>query len=103
MSSRTAHNRAPRPRRAWTLAKQLTAWYAAFSFGSILLATVVLYVALSRNIERENNHELMDRLNVFQTLFRDRPEDEDEIKFEVDAAARQQSRFLVRVIDSDGR
>jgi two-component system heavy metal sensor histidine kinase CusS len=89
-------------RRGWPLAWRLTVWYAAFSFCGVLCATVILYFALTRNLTRENDRFLADRVHVLKALLHDRPQDEDEIKFEVDWPARQPVPFYTRILDGEG-
>ncbi len=89
-------------RRGWSLAWRLTVWYAAFSFCGVLCATVILYFALTRNLTRENDRFLADRVHVLKALLQDRPQDEDEIKFELDWPARQPVPLYTRIVAGDG-
>lgn len=82
-----------------SLAARLTAWYAMLSFASIASATWVLYLALSRNLDHENDRLLSDKAHVLSQILRERPDDLAEIHFELESAARQQVRVLIRLGD----
>ena len=51
-------------RRPWSLAARLTAWYAGSSFALVLVASGLLYLALSRNLDKEDDQVLADKVNV---------------------------------------
>lgn len=89
-------------RRGWPLAWRLTVWYAAFSFCGVLCATVILYFALTRNLTRENDRFLADRVHVLNAFLEHRPQDEEEMRFELDWPARQAVPLYARIVASNG-
>lgn len=103
MSSTTA----PEPSH-WSLAAQLTFWYAVSSFLLVLGATGFLYWALHANLDREDDQHLANKVQTLQQLLRDRqagrPGGDDALRREVEAApgAAPYARFLVRILDSEG-
>jgi two-component system heavy metal sensor histidine kinase CusS len=92
------------PRRR-SLAWRLTAWYAGTAFALVALATAFLYWALTRDLDREDDEFLADKVEVLRTLLRDRPKDADLLKEEVELepAARQYARVYVRLLDQHGQ
>jgi two-component system heavy metal sensor histidine kinase CusS len=100
MSSKTAR----KPSRPWSLAARLTAWYAGSAFLLLLGATGFLYWALIANLDREDDQILADKVHLLRTLLRDRPEDTQSLKREIEEewAARQAGTIYVRILDEAG-
>src|SRR5262249_48367615 len=84
---------------------RLTLWYSAFSFLLILGCTAYLYVALARNLEREDDGVIQDQIRILQMLLRQHPEDSVGIRQEVEleSGARQHARIFIRILDEEGR
>src|SRR4051812_40614385 len=98
MSSKTAAE--PRP---WSVALRLTVWYAAAGFALVLAATGYLYWALARNLDREDDQFLADRVAAVRRVLEERPGDRAALGQEV-AAAGAAGRLFVRVVlDGTGR
>lgn len=94
----------PRSVRRWSLALRLTAWYALSAFILILLASVLLYWALSENLNDGHDVFLVDKIQVLEGILRSKgngPELRDEVA--EGAAARQYARVLCRVLDASGK
>jgi two-component system heavy metal sensor histidine kinase CusS len=84
-----------------TLAFQLTAGYALAGLLMVLFATASLYFVLAKELERSTDLFLADKLNVIRTMLRDRPDDWDSLREEVEleSAARQYEQFYIRLLD----
>jgi two-component system heavy metal sensor histidine kinase CusS len=104
MSSKSGPERAGR-RRPWPLAARLTAWYAAWSFALVLVATGFLYWALTASLDGEDDEELADKVRVLRAALRDRPGDLSAVRSQAEWgwAARQHAPLHVRLLDAGGR
>jgi len=87
-----------------SLAARLTLWYSAFAFGLILAATAYLYWALAKNLDREDDGILQDQIHILDVLVRERPDDKEGIRqeVEVESFARKHSRIYIRILDGAG-
>jgi two-component system, OmpR family, heavy metal sensor histidine kinase CusS len=88
--------------RLWrTLAFRLTAGYAIAGLFLVTFATVSLYLVLVRELEKSTDLFLADKVHVLRTMLRERPEDQDALREEVEleSAARQYERFYIRLLD----
>jgi two-component system heavy metal sensor histidine kinase CusS len=104
MSSKTGPDAAA-PRRAWSLAARLTAWYAGSSFLLILAATGFLYWALVASLSREDDQAIGDEVRVLRAALRDHPGDAKAIRWEAEEEwrARQHTQLYARVLDANGK
>lgn len=96
------NRRVKRISRWWgTLAFRLTAGYALAGLLMVLFATASLYFVLVTELERSTDLFLADKLNVIRTMLRDRPDDWDTLREEVEleSAARQYEQFYIRLLD----
>jgi len=93
------------PRTSWSLAFRLTAWYTVASLLLLLASTGILYYALVTNLERDSSLFLADKVNVVTTLLRERPDDWDGLKEEIqlESAARRYDQFYIRLLDPHGK
>ena len=84
-----------------TLAFRLTAGYALAGLCLFVLATASLYLVLRTELEKSTDLFLADKLHVVRTLLRERPEDWDGLKEEVEleSAARRYQQFYIRLLD----
>src|SRR4051794_36078444 len=82
-------------RRPWSIALRLTVWYASAAFGLVLVATGYLYFALARNLDREDDEFLADKVQAVRRVLADRPGDRAAIGQEVSAVGT--GRLFVRV------
>ena len=92
--------------RLWrTLAFRLTALYAAAGLLLVLLAGGGLYLLLVAELDKSTDLFLADKLNVLRTMLRDRPDDTDALReeIELETAARKYERFYIRLLDAAGR
>src|SRR5438552_458212 len=98
MSSKSANdsfvaapNAAQSPQRhAWSLATRLTAWYAAAAFTLLLAACFVLYIALARSLDADNDRVLADRLAAVANVLRNRPDARTELADDIELSASPQ-------------
>src|SRR5882724_7759361 len=108
-SSKTAPECAPGPSRQksgrWSLAARLTAWYTGTAFVLILAAVGFLYWALVTTLEREDDEFLADKARVLLAIRREKPDDDRELKQEVEreSSARPSGQVYLRIVDADGR
>jgi two-component system heavy metal sensor histidine kinase CusS len=90
--------------RGSSLSFRLTAWYTGAAFFLIVVATGILYVALSANLDRNTDLFLSDKVHVVAALLRDRPDDWSGLREEVEleSAARRYENFYIRLLDQRG-
>jgi two-component system heavy metal sensor histidine kinase CusS len=67
----------------------------------VFFATASLYIVLVRELEKSTDLFLADKVHVLRTLLRDRPEDADALReeIELESAARQYEQFYIRLLD----
>jgi two-component system heavy metal sensor histidine kinase CusS len=84
-----------------TLALRLTAGYALAGLLMVLVSTTSLYFVLVTELERSTDLFLADKLNVIRTMLRERPDDFDALREEVEleSAARRYEQFYIRLLD----
>jgi len=84
-----------------TLAFRLTAGYALAGLCLVFLATASLYLVLRTELEKSTDLFLADKLHVVRTLLRERPQDWDGLReeIELESAARQYQQFYIRLLD----
>jgi two-component system, OmpR family, heavy metal sensor histidine kinase CusS len=87
-----------------TLAFRLTAGYAISGLLTVFFATAGLYVVLVSELDRSTDLFLADKLNVLSTMLRERPNDLDGLREEVEleSAARRYEQFYIRLLDEQG-
>lgn len=88
--------------RLWrTLAFRLTAAYALAGLFLVTLAIVSLYFVLVSELEKSTDLFLADKVHVLRTMLRDRPDDDEGLREEVEleSAARQYEQFYIRLLD----
>ena len=109
MSSKNAPNPeipVPAPKKhPWSLSARLTLWFFVTSFSLILVATGYLYLALAKNLDREDDHFLTDRARGVLALLRERPTDQEAIQKQVvlAGAAHPESVIYLRVLQEEGQ
>jgi two-component system heavy metal sensor histidine kinase CusS len=90
------------PSRWWgTLAFRLSAGYALAGLFLVFLATASLYFVLVSELEKSTDLFLADKVHVLRTMLRDRPDDWDALREEVEleSAARRYEQFYIRLLD----
>lgn len=94
----------PQDGRPWSLAVQLTMYYSGSAFLIVLLATTILYWAMERNVDLEDDRTLADKARLLQSILRAQPLDAAAIQQEVNESwqARQQTLVFIRVYGLDG-
>jgi two-component system, OmpR family, heavy metal sensor histidine kinase CusS len=92
------------PRLRSTLAFRLSAAYSLGGLLLVLLATAGLYVVLRAELDKSTDQFLADKLQVLRTMLRERPDDEDGLReeIELESAARRYQRFYIRLLDEHG-
>jgi two-component system, OmpR family, heavy metal sensor histidine kinase CusS len=88
--------------RLWnTLAFRLTAGCALAGFLLVFFATASLYLVLLTELEKSTDLFLADKLHVLRTMLRERPDDWDGLREEVEleSAARRYQQFYIRLLD----
>jgi two-component system heavy metal sensor histidine kinase CusS len=94
----------PRPC-SWSIAGRLALLYTVSVCGMLILAVGFLYWALARNVAREGQQFLIDKIYVLRTIVRERLDDPaalvEELQWE--GAARQFAKYYARVLDANGR
>jgi two-component system heavy metal sensor histidine kinase CusS len=104
MSLKPNHSAVAVPRLRRTLAFRLSAAYSTAGLLLVLLATVSLYIVLRAELERSTELFLADKLHVLRSMLRERPEDEDALReeIELESAARRYQQFYIRLLDEHG-
>ena len=84
-----------------TLAFRLTAGYALAGLFLVFLATATLYLVLVSELEKSTDLFLADKVHVLSTMLRERPDDWDGLREEVEleSAARRYEQFYIRLLD----
>jgi two-component system heavy metal sensor histidine kinase CusS len=101
MCWKPARNLTPISRLWRTLAFRLTAGYALAGLILVILATASLYFVLVSELEKSTELFLGDKLHVLRTMLRERPDDTDALREEVEleTAARRYEQFYIRLLD----
>jgi two-component system heavy metal sensor histidine kinase CusS len=101
MSSKPSGSLPPVARPWRTLAFRLTAGYALAGLLLVFLATASLYLVLLSELQKSTDLFLADKVNVIRTMLRDRPDDWDGLREEVEleSAARRYEQFYIRLLD----
>jgi two-component system heavy metal sensor histidine kinase CusS len=88
--------------RLWrTLAFRLAAGYALAGLFLVFFATASLYWVLVSELEKSTDLFLADKVHVLRTMLRERPDDWDALREEVEleSAARRYEQFYIRLLD----
>src|SRR5208282_2734221 len=101
MSWNPASRLAPHFRLWGTLAFRLTAGYALAGLFLVFFATASLYLVLVKELDKSTDLFLADKVNVLRTMLRERPDDWDALReeIELESAARQYEHFYIRLLD----
>jgi two-component system heavy metal sensor histidine kinase CusS len=86
------------------LAFRLSAAYSLAGLMLVILATASLYIVLRTELDRSTELFLADKLHVLRTMLRERPDDEDALReeIELESAARRYQQFYIRLLDEQG-
>jgi two-component system heavy metal sensor histidine kinase CusS len=92
------------PRLRRTLAFRLSAAYSSAGLILVILATASLYIVLRTELDRSTELFLADKLHVLRSMLRERPDDEDALReeIELESAARRYQQFYIRLLDEHG-
>ena len=104
MSSKPSNNTTEPRRHRSTLAFRLTAAYTLAGLLLVLLGTGSLYLVLRTELDRSTDLFLADKLHVLRTMLRERPDDQDGLReeIELESAARRYQQFYIRLVDDHG-
>jgi two-component system heavy metal sensor histidine kinase CusS len=92
--------------RLWgSLAFRLTAGYAFAGLLLVFFATASLYLVLVKELDKSTDLFLADKVHVLSTMLRERPDDWDALREEVEleSAARRYEQFYIRLLDERNR
>jgi two-component system heavy metal sensor histidine kinase CusS len=83
------------------LAFRLTAGYALAGLFLVFCATASLYLVLVGELEKSTDLFLADKVHVLRTMLRERPDDWDALReeIELESAARRYEQFYIRLLD----
>jgi two-component system heavy metal sensor histidine kinase CusS len=84
-----------------TLAFRLTAWYVLAGLVLVVFATTSLYFMLVSELKKSTDLFLADKIHVLRTMLRERPDDWDALReeIELESAARRYQQFYIRLVD----
>jgi len=84
-----------------TLSFRLTAWYVLAALALVIFATASLYFMLVTELRKNTDLFLADKINVLRTMLRERPDDWDGLReeIELESAARRYQQFYIRLLD----
>ncbi len=101
MSWKPLSSLAPASRLWGTLAFRLTAGYALAGLFLVFCATASLYFVLVSELEKSTDLFLADKVHVLGTMLRERPDDWDAMReeIELESAARRYEQFYIRLLD----
>src|SRR6516162_3307093 len=104
MFSKPDSKRSLSPRLRQTLWFRLMAAYWLRGLLLVLLATAILYFVLRTELDKSTDQFLADKLQVVRTMLRERPNDEDGLReeIELESAARRYEHFYIRLLDQRG-
>ncbi len=85
-----------------TLAFRLTAAYSLAGLILVLTGAASLYLVLRAELDKSTDLFLADKLHVLRTMLRERPDDEDGLREEIqlENAARRYQQFYIRLLDA---
>jgi len=89
------------PRVLGTLAFRLAAAYSLGGLLLVFLATASLYMVLRTELDKSTDLFLADKLHVLRTILRERPNDQEGLREEIqlESAARRYQQFYIRLLD----
>ena len=108
MSLKNASNKEiPSSRRKgrWSIARRLTLLYAGSTLLMLVLAAAYLYWSLVRDVERDDNDFLANKIQECRRLMKEGPKDSALLAHEIEteAAASQFIKYFVRLVDGRGK
>src|SRR5580698_5221969 len=101
MSLNSPSSLAPLSRLWGTLAFRLMAGYELAGLFLVFVATASLYFVLVSELEKSTDLFLADKVHVLRTMLRERPDDWDALReeIELESAARRYEQFYIRLLD----
>lgn len=91
--------------RHWSIARRLAFLYAGSSLLMLVAAAAYLYWSLVKDVEREDNDFLANKIQECRRLLGEGPKDAPLLAHEIqtEAAASQFIKYFVRLVDSHGQ
>ena len=101
MSWNLRHRLAQAPRFWGTLAFRLTAWYVLAGLALVVFTSASLFFVLVTELKKSTDLFLADKIHVLRTMLRERPDDWDGLReeIELESAARRYQQFYIRLLD----
>ncbi len=90
--------------RAWSITLRLTILYSLLTLIVLVSVSGSLYWMLAKNLAREDNQFLVDKIHVLRVVLKERPDDPDALREEVEweVAARRFEKYYARILDEQG-
>jgi two-component system heavy metal sensor histidine kinase CusS len=84
-----------------TLAFRLTAWYVLAGLALVVFTSASLFFVLVTELKKSTDLFLADKIHVLRTMLRERPDDWDGLReeIELESAARRYQQFYIRLLD----
>lgn len=84
-----------------TLAFRLTAWYVLAGLALVVFTSASLFFGLVTELKKSTDLFLADKIHVLRTMLRERPDDWDGLReeIELESAARRYQQFYIRLLD----
>jgi two-component system heavy metal sensor histidine kinase CusS len=93
------------PSGSWSVTRRLTLLYAVTAFGMLAVATVFLYWVLKKDLIKEDNQFLANKIHILRVILHEQPDDlhalEEEVVWEGGGAP--SSEYFARILDEGGR
>ncbi|MGH7596395.1 MAG: hypothetical protein ACREOI_08585 [bacterium] len=89
---------------ASSIIQRLTISYSWLTLTALLLVSGLLYWLLASNFERTNNEFMVDQIHVLRKILKERPDDLDALRQEVEweVTARRIEKYYARILDEQG-
>ena len=90
---------------AWSMVQRLVISYSSLTLTVLLLVSGLLYWVLASNFARENNQFLSDQIHVLRKILKERPDDLEAIRQEIEweVVARNFEKYYARILDEQGQ
>ncbi len=90
---------------SWSIARRLTLLYTTAAFGMLVVAMVFLYWVLKKDLIKEDNQFLTNKIHVLRVILRERPGNPHALVEEVvwEGSGVPSPTYFARVLDEEGR
>ena len=88
-----------------SITHRLVISYSLLTLTVLILVSGLLYWILARNFTRENNQFLADQIHVLRKILKERPDDLDALRQEIEweVVARSFEKYYARILDEQGQ